>query len=203
LTIRKGEPWGEPGPTPPDLVVLRSDLEVHRWVIGHRQAGTPIAPFGLAGGDLARTVAGGSPDQFQGCSVRLTLDLVRVEVGQQVTWSASHVIARRSWWRGELMFAMTAQFYGGYDVTPRGHPNDGRMDVLTVDAALPARVRAQARSRARTGSHLPHPALAVRQVQEWTAEFARPLVVWVDGRRWVTAEDVRLVVEPDAYTAYI
>jgi len=196
VTIRRGEAWGEAVDVPDGLIVARSDVELHAAV------GGPV-PIGLGGGDLARTVAGGSADQFAGGATRLSLDLVRVAADGEATWSAAHVVCRRSWWRGEVVLAMTAQFLDGRDVAPRSHPNDGKVDVLRVDRAMPARARWQAARRSRTGTHLPHPQLAMSQVTQLEVAFERPLHVWVDGRRWRTASAVTLTVEPDAYTAYV
>lgn len=203
MTIRRGEAWGEAAPVPAALTVVRSEAELHDLVERWRSDGGELPAIGLGGGDLARTVAGGSTDQFTAGATRLTLDLVRVEVGGDTTWSVAHVVCRRSWWRGDVVLAMTAQYLDGRDVAPRSHPNDGRADVLRVDAAMPARVRWQAMRRARTGTHVPHPQLVVSQARSVELTFARPLHVWVDGRRWRTASSVTLAVEPDAYVAYV
>ena len=203
MTIRRGEPWGEAVGVPPDLTVIVTDGELHDTIVGHRSVGTAVPPIGLAGGDLARTVAGGSDGQFTTGATRLPLDLVRVEADGHTTWSAAHVVCRRAWWRGEVVLAMTAQYLDGRDVVPRGHPNDGRLDLLSVEPAMPARVRWQAARRARTGTHLPHPQLRTRQVAAIDLAFARPLHLWVDGRRWRRASAVTLTVEPDAYVAYV
>ncbi|MEO6156685.1 MAG: hypothetical protein ABIQ39_03545, partial [Ilumatobacteraceae bacterium] len=136
MTIRRGETWGVPAPPPAGMVVLRDGIAVHEWVLDHRRKGIAVPPFGLAGGDLARTVAGGSADQFSVGATLISLDLVRVTAGEMVTWSTAHVVARRSWWTGEVVLVMTAQFLGTADVTPRGHPNDGKADVLRVDPAM-------------------------------------------------------------------
>ena len=130
------------------------------------------------------------------------VDLLRVEAGGRTTWAVAHVVARRSWWRGEVLLAMNAQFLDGYDVAPRSHPNDGKVDVVRVAAAMPLRARLQARTRARTGTHVPHPQLTVTQSSSYDATFARPLVLWVDGVRWGTAKELRLTVAPDALTIF-
>jgi hypothetical protein len=181
---------------------VHTDAELHDLLDAWRRGGGDLPPIGLAGGDLARTVAGGSADQFTAAATQLPLDLVRVDAGGRTTWSAAHVVCRRSWWRGEVVLAMTAQYLGGFDVAPRAHPNDGRLDLLLVEEAMGARARWQARRRARTGTHLPHPRLRPSQVAEIELTFARPLHIWVDGRRWHTAAAVSLSVEPDAYHAY-
>jgi hypothetical protein len=203
MTIRRGEPWGETVAVPPDLTLVASDAELHDTIVAHRSAGTAVPSIGLGGGDLARTVAGGSAGQFSAAATRLPLDLVRVEADGHTTWSAAHVVCRRSWWRGEVDLAMTAQYVDGRDVVPRGHPNDGKLDLLNVDPAMPARVRWQAARRARTGTHLPHPQLRTRQVASVDLAFPRVLHLWVDGRRWRSARSVTLTVEPDAYVAYV
>ena len=152
---------------------------------------------------LHTAVTAEPPTTVAATATRIPLDLVRVEADGHTTWSAAHVVCRRSWWRGEVVLAMTAQYLGDHDVTPRGHPNDGKVDVLRVDPAMPARARWQATRRARTATHLPHPQLAVRQLDGVELAFARPLHVWVDGSRWRTAEALCLTVEPDAYAAYV
>jgi diacylglycerol kinase family enzyme len=203
VTIRKGEAWGAPVAVPDGLTVVTSDAALHDLVDAWRAGGADLPAIGLGGGDLARTVAGGSDDQFTSGAVRLPLDLVRVEADGQTTWSTAHVVCRRSWWRGEVVLAMTAQFLGGRDVVPRAHPNDGRLDLVRVEPAMPPRARWQAARRARTGTHLPHPQLRVTQATDVELSFVRPVHVWVDGRRWRTAQVVRLTVEPDAYVAYV
>ncbi len=203
MTIRKGEPWGEALSVPTEFTVLTTDVAVHEWVVGQRARRQEVRAFGLGGGDLARTMAGGGPGQFTQRALRVPLDLVRVQAGESTTWSAAHVVARRSWWRGEVVLAMTAQYLGAADVAPRAHPNDGKVDLLRVDPAMPVRARWQANRRARTGSHLPHPQLRTWQERRVTLEFIRPLVVWVDGVRWTTTRTLSLTVEPDAYHAYV
>lgn len=198
MTIRKGEPWGEPVESPVDLPVMADDAAAHAWVVREREAGRGLVSLGVAGGDLARTMGGGAEGRFPGTVTVAPVDLVRVEADGRITWAVAHVVARRSWWRGDVHLAMNAQFIGGLDVAPRSHPNDGRVDVIDVSPAMSLRARLQARSRARTGTHLPHPHLATRQVAVCEWQFDRPLDLWVDGVRWGRASAVTLRVEPDA-----
>jgi hypothetical protein len=134
----------------------------------------------------------------------VTVDVLRVVVdGGPPTWAVAHVVARRSWWHGEVVMAMNAQFFGNYDIVPRSHPNDGGVDVLSVDTAMSPRQRWQARSRARTGVHLPHPLLAASSAGDVLFRFRRPLNVWVDGQRIGRAGTLHVLVEPDALTLYV
>jgi YegS C-terminal NAD kinase beta sandwich-like domain len=198
VTIRKGEPWGEAVQSPDGLHLVRDDGAARAWVVHHRDAGRDIPPLGLLGGDLARTMGGGSPGRFPGIVTRAPVDVVRVESEGRTTWVIAHVVGRRSWWRGEVGVAMNAQYLRGRDVAPRSHPDDGKIDLLRVAASMSLRARSQAWHRARTGTHVPHPAITVSQAGTVDWQFDRPLTLWVDGERWCTTRAVHLVVEPDA-----
>ncbi|MEQ1872358.1 MAG: hypothetical protein ABL953_01420 [Ilumatobacteraceae bacterium] len=201
MTIEKGMPWGVAVPSPADLRVVPTDRDARDFVVRQRERGESLRPLGLGGGDLARTMGGGS-GRFPGTVTQAIVDLLRVQAGERVTWAVSHVVARRSWHRGEVLFAMNAQFFGNYDVAPRSHPNDGKVDILHVAADMSWRARRAAMRRARTGTHLPHPQLTTRQVTDYSLTFKRPLVIWVDGERWGSAAELQITVEPDALTVY-
>jgi len=202
MTIRKGEPWGEPAVCPTDLRVVTNDREARDWVIWHRRRGQPIRDLGVAGGDLARTCGGGT--SAHPSAAKVTVDVMRITLDDgDPTWGVAHVVARRQWMRGDVAMVMNAQFLGPYDVAPRAHPNDGRVDLVRVDPEMHPRERWQARQRSRTGSHLPHRHLTVRSTDQVDLRFERPMVVWIDGVRCGTAGHLRVDVEPDALTAYV
>ncbi len=202
MTARKGEPWGTPAVCPTDLRVVSNDREARDWVIWHRTRDQPIRDLGVAGGDLART-CGGATGRHPSAA-KVTVDAIRVALDDgEPTWGVAHVVVRRQWWRGEVVMAMNAQFFGGYDIAPRGHPNDGKIDVLRVDPAMGWRDRLQARQRARTGTHLPHRDLSMRSLPEVDLRFETSMVVWIDGVRYGSARRVQIAVEPDAFTAYV
>jgi hypothetical protein len=202
MTIRKGEPWGEAAVCPRDLRVVSTDRDLRDWVIWHRTRDQPIRDLGVAGGDLART-CGGSTGSHPS-SAKVTVDAMRLTLDDgQPTWGVAHIVARRHWLHDQLAIVMNAQFYGAYDIAPRSHPNDGKVDVLRVDAAMGRRERLQARHRARTGMHLPHRHLSMRSASEVDLHFERPMVVWADGVRCGTARRLQITVEPDAFIAYV
>lgn len=202
MTIRKGDPWGEPAVCPSDLRVVSTDRDLREWVIRHRARGDAIADLGVAGGDLARTCGGGGA--ARPCAAKVTVDVMRLTLDDgEPTWGVAHVVARRGWFSEEVVFVMNAQYFGQYDVAPRSHPNDGKLDVLRVDRAMSWRGRLQARQLARNGTHLPHPQLSSRSVAEIDLQFTRPLVVWIDGVRAGTATRLKVTDEPDALTIYV
>ena len=212
MTIRKGAEWGTVGPPPAGALEARSDAELRAIVETCRLAGRDIPPVALLGGDLMRSV-GGTGALREEC-VTAPIDVVRVDAagetagaalrtsagasGGETAWFVANLVARRSWWRGELVVAMNAQFRGVWDVAPRSHPNDGRVDLVRVAAEMSLRHRLQARSRLPQGTHLPHPAIETRQVKRVELQFHRPLRLWLDGAPWLTASGATLTVEPDA-----
>ena len=196
MTIRKGEQWGSIGPPPAGMLEARSDAELRAIVETCRIDGRDIPPVALLGGDLLRSVGGAGTVRDE--MVSAPIDVVRVESAQERTWFVAHLVARRAWWRGEVVAAMNAQFHGHRDVAPRSHPNDGRVDVLRVSSSMSVRDRLQARARLAQGTHVPHPAIELRQVASTELTLRRPLRVRLDGSAWITTSQLSLTVEPDA-----
>lgn len=198
MTIRKGELWGAPGPLPAHGITVRSDREAREIVTAARRANEPIPPLGLLGGDLCRTL-GGSGDEARlrsDAAMQLPVDLGAVLVDGRLHWFVAHLVARRSWWTGRVVAAMNAQYLGVWDVAPKGHPNDGRLDVLDGDP--PFGQRWQARRRLVTGTHVPHPAIEERRVTAVQLDLARPTPIELDGEAMGTATSLSIRVEPDA-----
>lgn len=203
MPIRKGEPWGAPGPLPPEGVVVHSDAEARAIVTEARRAGRPVPPLGLLGGDLCRTLGGtGDAGRLRSAdAITMPVDLGAVLVDGRLHWFVAHLVARQRWWRGRVVAAMNAQYLGDWDVAPRGHPDDGRLEVL--DGALPLGDRWAARRRLRTGTHVPHPAIEQHRVAAHQLEFDLPMPVYLDGEPVGRARTVSVRVEPDALTCVI
>lgn len=203
MTIKRGESWGEPGGLPDDGVVVHSDAEARHVVEEHRRASRPVPVLGLLGGDLCRTLGGrGDEARLRGPDARrMPVDLGAVLVDGRLHWFVAHLVARRSWLSGRVVAVMNAQWIGDWDVAPRSHPNDGRLD--TLDADLPLGQRLQAHSRLRHGTHVPHPGIEERRVDAAQFDLARPTAVWLDGERIGTARRLSVRVEPDALTCVV
>lgn len=206
MTIRRGEPWGEPVPLPAATPVAGDDAGAARLIDAALTSGAAVPELVLAGGDLARTMGGGTAGRVRpgATLVRAPVDVIRVSTPDgRSAIAVAHVVVREgrrvsSWWRGRVLLAMNAQFLGPYDVAPRSHPNDGRIDCVWVDATMPIRQRLAARRRARTGTHLPHPQLRMESVRSTEVSTGTALHVWLDGRWWGTASSVTLTVAADA-----
>ncbi len=195
--IEKGAPWGAVTACPADVVVVDDDAALGRLVADARRGVERLPPVAVRGGDLARTL--GAPAWAPTASVtRLPVDVVRIEAAGDTSWAVAHAVARRGWWRGEVVAVMNAQYVRDWDVAPRSHPNDGSADVVRVSGAMRLRDRWQARRRLPTGAHVPHPAISARRVPRAEIAFDRPLDIWIDGVRWRRASEMRAIVEPDA-----
>lgn len=196
MTISKGSSYGEPGATLPDGGVrCADDAEARRVLEAARREGRPFPVLGLAGGDLARTLGGtGALD------VGFPVDLGQVLVdGRLHLFVASCVVRSRSWRR--TVAVGNAQWLGSWNLWPKGHPNDGRLDLL--DARLPAGDLWKVRRRLPFGSHLPHPAIEARRVKAETVELDRPLGVWLDGERIGEGRTFAFRCVPDALRVVI
>jgi len=198
MTIERGEPWGEAGPLPRHGVLVRSDREARAVVTAARRAGEPIPPLGLLGGDLCRTLGGRGDEARLRSAEAMTfpVDLGSVLVDGRLHWFVAHLVAKRSWWRGRAVVAMNAQFLGSWDIAPKSHPNDGRLDIL--DGDLPVGQRLQARRRLPLGTHVPHPDIEERRLETVQIDLQRPTPVELDGELLGAARSLSIRVEPDA-----
>ena len=196
--IEKGQDWGELGPLPEDGVVVRSDAEARAVVTEARRANRPVPPLGLLGGDLCRTVGGrGDEDRLHSPeATRLTVDLGAVLVDGRLHWFVAHLVARRRWLRGPLLGAFNAQWLGDWDVAPRAHPGDGLLEVLEV--TMSPGERWKARSRLRTGTHVPHPGIKLTRSDAVQRDLPGGHSVWLDGERVGPAGALSIRIEPDA-----
>ena len=204
MTIQKGQQWGEPVERPHDLAVMGTDAD-----LALREASG--GPVGLAGGDIFRSV--GSPGQRQE-SMCLPIDRLRVSFDSDTAVAVAHVVARQEhrrfgrrfgwwfWWRGHVLVICNADYVGQWNVAPRAHPNDGRFDVVEV-IEMTVRERWAARQRLAQGTHVPHPAIAVRTATDGAWEFRQPMRIWIDGADRGTCTRLAITIEPDALSIIV
>lgn len=220
MTIRAGRPWGEPTLLPVGSPVANSDAELAAiasellpGLLGSdADAGTPrflaAEPplVALTGGDLHRTV--GSPkrsvSQLQaGEGIALPIDLGVVtllnhEESRHIF--AAHLIATSDpvgrLWKGRTVIIMNAAFRGAENLAPRGHPNDGRLDV--IDGELRRRDRRRALERTYAGAHVPHPDLKESRVRQLIVESGAALTIVCDAVPLGTARRFSICCIADA-----
>ncbi|MEO1056289.1 MAG: hypothetical protein AAFY28_05170 [Actinomycetota bacterium] len=208
MTIKRGDAWGDLVALPDGVPVAADDATLAAIL---DDSTNDVAGVVVTGGDLARTMGRiERPAPRPGDEVRsFPIDLVDVRLDDGARHPAvAHVIAHRRWlgggpWRGRVVAAMNAEFVGPCDVAPRGHPNDGRIEIFDVAATMSWRDRWQAWRRLPAGGHLPHPDIATRAVRATTLEFDRPLAVAIDGASAGSASRIELSVRRDAGIVYL
>lgn len=209
MTIRKGEPWGAPGPLEPSAPVVADDRALSLLLESTLHEGRELPEVGLTGGDLHRTLGAPRHDESvlrAGGGRRLPIDVGRVRLGDgSVHLFVAHLLAHdrphRRWWTGRTVVVMNADLAGPLRLGPRAHPNDGRLDV--TDGRLPFGQRRAGRRRSESGQHVPHPDLSVRRVRQLTVEHDRDLFLWVDGARVGASASLEIDCLPDAVTVVV
>lgn len=191
VTIEKGESWGESA-GPVVEATLLSDAAVAQHV-----AQGPNAVVSASAGDLMRTLGLGEGPRAEPLWFPMDLGFVSLDGGLERSFVA-HVIARGPLWLGVGAAVMNAAWLGDRYLGPRSHPNDGLLDVTV--GALPPRQLWVAAKRAKTGVHLPHPALSVKRVGAWEHTFDRPRSIWADGQRIGRARHLACRIESDWFT---
>jgi hypothetical protein len=191
VTISKGSAYGEPGVSlPAGGVRCADDAAARREVAEARRRGEVVPVLGLMGGDLARTLGGHGE-----LNVAYPVDLGQVLVDGRLHVFVAHCIVRSRTW-SRVVAVGNAQWLGPWNVWPKGHPNDGKLEVL--DASLPLGQRWQARRRLPSGTHIPHPGITQRRTTALTVELDHPLDVRCDGDLVGRGTNLVFRIEPDA-----
>ncbi|MEZ5381228.1 MAG: hypothetical protein R2754_05465 [Microthrixaceae bacterium] len=112
----------------------------------------------------------------------------------------SSALVRAPWFVDETLVAANAAFVADWNVAPRGHPNDGRLDATR--GALPTRDRRQLAGRLVAGTHVPHPGLATSRTASLEAGPG-PWRLFIDGADAGLVDDFDVRVIPDAITVVV
>ena len=205
MVIQRGQSWGSEGIAVHDLVWASSDAELAKHISTGRK------DVAVSGGDMWRTIGSRSRRVLPGeTAMCLPIDVMHVEyqtvTGDLLTKMAvANVVVRPAnvrggWLRGEISVVANAQFLRKWDVAPRGHPNDGRVELTQVSRAMGLRQRWSARSRLRTGTHLPHPLINAKSVPSFVTNFdeGSQQVLWIDQQRIGQVKSVTIEVISDA-----
>lgn len=202
MTIRRGSSYGTPARLPDSGVVVGSDAELRERVLAARIEGEPLPAFGLTGGDLCRTLGGNGDARrlHSDDATTVPVDLGIAHLDGVATVFVAHLTTGRPFGRSWCS-VMNAQWLGDLDLGPRSHPGDGLLDITI--GSLGWRERRRALARARTGTHLPHPALTTLRVASHDLEFDRPVPVRIDGGPVGSARTIAVSVECDALTVVV
>jgi hypothetical protein len=209
MTIRKGQDWGEPGALAPGSPVADDDREAAELLERLLAPEGPQPEIGILGGDLHVTLGEPHHDESDlraGRGMRLPMDLgtVRIDDGEPLVFVAHLVATARPngrLWSSRTVTVLNGSFAGPYNLGPRAHPNDGRLDV--TDGQLPRSQRRAGRRRALTGTHVPHPDLSERRTANHVIESTTPLHVRLDGRSVGSGRRLEITCHADAWLAVV
>jgi hypothetical protein len=209
--IKPGEEWGTPTTAKPDLEVWGDDTEIANAVVARPGA---LLRLREPASDIARAVGADEADIF---GIEVAMDVLRLDDGRLAVnmlvlgtppdrlrrfaggFGASITVDGRPAFDGTTttVVVATGEFLRGRDVVPRGHPGDGRAEVQVY--AVAARERREMRSRLRSGSHVPHPAIAQRVGRRVEITCDTAPAVEVDGHLAPRRERFTIEVVPAAY----
>lgn len=202
--ISPGSEYGVPMDPPADAVEVFTDHEAARLLSAARSGGMAPPVLVLRGGDLFRTL-GGNRTPLTGAErrqmVRIPVDLGVVVADGVEHLFVAHAIFRTRLWQGRFEVVMNAQWCGAYDLGPRSHPADGLLDITV--GSLGMRQRVAARTRARSGSHLPHPGLRTSRSPSHEVDTGHRTSMYLDGVRVAVSARAAVGVEPDAFVVHI
>lgn len=215
MTIEKGEDWGHRALFPDDAPIVDGDAELaalfsvttddenNQTLTGPSVVGLKKAIDSSKSHDLATTVSarGSETDLRTGERTHLPIDLGVVSLDGALHVMAASLVIRTPLWTRVVQGAMNASFLGDWNVTPSGHPNDGRFDIVRAELTLGDRFKA--RSRLASGSHVPHPDISIRRLRSHDFEPVAGAQVRIDGQNLGAADDVSVTVIADATTIVI
>lgn len=214
MTIEKGEPWGGPADEPEPQLVAGSDAELASIAAGQLETGLSGAVL-LTGGDLLATLGvegirppgerhaypidlafaylRSDPDGDERRALPFVAHATIAAAGNPVVSLLGRVLGHGP---DISVSIMNAAWHGDLRFGPRAHPNDGLLDI--TEGQVGYRERREAAKRARSGSHLPHPALKTNRAANWEARFDQARSVCLDGQQVGRFIGVRVELVADA-----
>lgn len=222
MTIERGRPWGSPAADPEPEHVAEDDVELAAIAGAALTVGESALVRPVAGDLLATLGVDGlrQPGERHDYPIDLALAHLRPEPGQpeqgpfpfvaHLTVSPARptgaaaplglvggLVARLFEHGPDIeVSVMNAAWLGELRLGPRAHPNDGLLDI--TEGRVVFRERREAMKRARSGSHVPHPALRTTRSAEWQASFDHPRTIRIDGTDRGRFCEVRVELVPDA-----
>lgn len=204
MVIEVGKDWGTPGGLPLGASTVHSDAAASEIIGGALSGGQKVPVVGLLGGDLWRSLGGkpGGRPLDDPASMRFPIDVGVVRSVHGPRYFVAHAVAQgRSLLGGYFAIASNCGWLDDRYVGPSVHPNDGTVEITS--GVLPLGDRRAARSRLKTGSHLPHPALRSARVSSEYLEFPVSRILYVDGVRIGALREMTIEVIPDAATVVV
>jgi hypothetical protein len=203
MTIHKGQPWGQSYEVPLTTRDVDSDWQLAR--------GSREDIHILKAGDLYETLGQPSGIRIGDRRTLVHIDAMECTItndNTSYTWLASATVEIGRWnglGRLRRYLAVTnGGLLNGRHIAPRAHPNDGLADLMSMDASMTLRDRIIARKRARTGAHIPHPAITVSRGETFVFACAyKGEKLVIDHHRVPTWNSIEVQVRPDYWQVIV
>jgi PII-like signaling protein len=186
---------------PPGAPTASSNRELRRLVLAGETT------IGLTGGELFRTVGGpGAGDRIRrndpsNLPMHLPVDVIEVQLDEQRTERfVTHLFGHDRLWR-TLVAAMNGDFWRQYQLGPRAHPGDGVIDVYSANISSSDLIKVA--PRAKTGTHVPHPSIALLRSSQPDLTLTRRIAFRADDEPVGTARHLQFLVHADAVTIVV
>ena len=192
--IRRGEEWGSSTTRTESDVVVKGDIAFALCSPEHRLI--------VSGGDIARTLGDPPPPDIGASCTEVPIDALRITItlrnGNTITQIASSHVMIGNWFRGRLICVTNGGFIGRKNVSPRAHPNDGFLDVMSLLPSMGLQQRYRARQKSILGTHISHPLVETSRARtiEFSALF-RSETLRIDGRRIRVWSSIHIEIVPD------
>jgi hypothetical protein len=192
--ITRGEQWGIPSTRVEGDILVNGDLEL--------AVSSTDCRLIVTGGDIAHSLGDPPPPGMGSNCTEVPIDALRVSLtlksgSTRTQIAASHVMIG-TWLRGRFVCVSNGGFIGPWNVSPRAHPNDGFLDLMSVDSSMGLQQRLLARKRSVLGTHTPHPLVETsrtRSIEFSSLSRSEPLCV--DGQKIRSWACVQVEIVPD------
>ena len=207
MTIRKGQDWGEQVDAPADLLVFADDPSANAYLNEVFVNGNMASPIAVLKSNLARTLGLSGATINETNMLHTKFDLVEVDyvlvsaVTEKIHFLGSAII-RNYWLRGPITGVFNSSFIGSWDCAPKAHPNDSKLDVVSIDKSIKIRKRLTAKRQVKLGYHLPHPKISYKQAESFKVDLEEPARLFVDAMDLGMVKHCDFRVISDAVSLY-
>ncbi|MBT96131.1 MAG: hypothetical protein CL431_09195 [Acidimicrobiaceae bacterium] len=152
----------------------------------------------LRGGNLYKSLGGNnnvtSLDDTK--SIALKLDLGQIELGESKYLFASHCRIANFLQPWRSTFIVNSPVIRNRRISPKGHPGDGKFEMIEFSMSLQQSMIAYRRSK--SGDHVPHPDIKISRKSNCKIKFKKKQRVSVDGKTVKFSRDFSMSVIPHA-----
>ena len=197
--IHRGQPWGIPAHMSDDVLIVENDQVLSR-------TDQTVRIF-LTGGDIARSLGNPVVPLIGSACTEVTIDAMQCDIttgnSQSTRVIAASSIVVGNFWKGRYLIVSNAGWLGDSNVAPRAHPNDGKVEMLTIASHMSLRQRFLARRKMHTGTHLPHPDLSSSQRATLTIDRHNGELLVIDGKNAGDWTSISIAVQPDYWRVLV